>query len=99
MWVQDVRVSDKISTTPAKYRAYLRKTYKIDIDVQDVHVWIFMLCQQDTPNTWHGQEFEMVSFRTDGKCFFGGIFAMTYDNELQSLTPGNAYYSGIITDD
>ena len=99
MWVQEVRVSDKISTTPAKYKAYLRKTYKIDIDVQDVQVWIFMLCQSDTMGSWHGQEFEMISFKTDGKCFFGGIFVMSYDNELQSLTPGNAYYSGIITDE
>lgn len=99
MWVQDVRVSDKITTTPAKYKAYLRRTYNIDIDVQDVNVWIFMLCQQDSMNSWHGQEFEMVSFKTDGKCFFGGIFTMSYDDKLISLAPGNKYYNGVIADE
>ena len=77
---------------------YFRRTYNIDIDIQDYAVWKAMIWQSEGRNSGHGQEFDVFVFKTEDRWFFGGFFGMTYDDKLQSVIPGNKYYTGVIDD-
>ena len=91
-------VKDSKMTKPNRNTViqYFRRTYNIDIEIQDFKVYTFMLWQSEGINSGHGKEFEVFVFETDNRWFFGGFFSLTYDDDLVSVIPGNKYYNGII---
>ena len=88
-------------TKPTKQTVvnHFRKTYKLDIDIQDFAVYTAMIWQSEGMISGHGNEYEVFVFKTEDRWFFGGFFYMTYDDKLQSVIPGDKYYTGVIADE
>jgi hypothetical protein len=99
MSVQYTEPSTMTKPTKQTVINHFRNTYNLNIDIQDFAVYKAMIWQSEGVNAGHGQEFEVFVFKTEDRWFFGGFFYMTYDDKLESVVPGNKFYTGVIADD
>ena len=92
-YLQSCEKSESIEITKEQYKNYLRKTYRIDVDVQAVGVLTYML-YEDTETGGQGFSNNMLVFAVNDKWFFGGIFSDTFDNTVDTLVPADNQYEG-----
>ena len=91
-YIKDYKIDENINYSTYQYKQYLRETYSIDIDVQDVAVYSYMAWAEEV-QVGSGVSNYMIVFKAEDKWFFGGVISRDSQN-FGSIIPASSQYNG-----